>query len=173
MNKTFEWKYVWQFILLVAVQVLLLNRISLWGYLTPMLYIMFIMTLPFQTPRWIVVLSGFITGCCIDCFSGIYGVHAAATTLIAFLRPVIINMIPYSSNLEEHQLPTLWDMHIGWFAGYALLTSFLHQFMLFLLDSFSLANFLHLIWISFINSIFTTIILLTAQCLFYNSSKRY
>ena len=173
MNKNFVLKYVWQFLLLLAAQVLLMNRICLWGYLTPMLYVMFILTLPFQTPRWLVVLLGFAIGFGVDCFSGIMGVHAAATTLIAFMRPMIINLIPYNATLEEHQLPTLWDMHFGWFAGYTLLAAFIHQFMIFFLDSFSLVNFFHLILISVINSIFTTALILIVQCLFYNSSKRY
>ena len=121
----------------------------------------------------LVVLLGFAIGFGVDCFSGIMGVHAAATTLIAFMRPMIINLIPYNATLEEHQLPTLWDMHFGWFAGYTLLAAFIHQFMIFFLDSFSLANFFHLIWISLINSIFTTLLIMIVQGLFYNSSKRY
>ena len=173
MNKTFEWKYVWHFLLLLAAQVLLLDKICLWGYLTPMLYLLFVLTLPFQTPRWLVVLLGFAIGFGVDCFSGIMGVHAAATTLIAFMRPMIINLIPYNATLEEYQRPILWDMHLGWFLGYSLLSTFIHQIAFQFIEAFSLSNFFHIIWISIANSIFTTLCILVVQCLFYNNSKRY
>ena len=173
MNKNFEWRYVWQFFLLLLVQVLLMDKIALWGMLTPMLYLLYILTLPFRTPRWLVVLLGFVMGFCVDCFSGIMGVHAAATTFVAFLRPLVINLIPAKSTMEEHLRPILWDMHFGWFALYSLSMAFIHQFLLCFFDAFSLSGFFHLLWVSLLNALFTTVVIFIAQCLFYSASKRY
>lgn len=173
MNNTFVWKYVGQFVLLMLLQVLLLDKIALWGFLTPMLYILCILTLPFQTPRWLVVLLGFGVGLFEDCFTGIMGVHAAATTCIAFARPLIINLIPFNSTIEDHMRPILWDMHFGWFTAYSFIMCFIHQLLLFFFDAFSLAHCLHWIGASLLNSLFTVMLILVVQSLFYNSSKRY
>lgn len=172
MKNKIEWKYVWQFFLFWALQVFLVNYVSIWGFLTPMLYLLFILSLPFQTPRWLVVLSGFLLGFGVDCFSGMMGVHAAATTLVAFARPLLMQLVPHAP-IEEHMRPVLPDMHLGWYAGYAMLMSFIHQFFVFFLDAFSLANFGHLCWISLVNAFFTALVMVLVQCLFYSSSKRY
>ena len=44
-----------RFIFLVLLQVLILNNIQLSGYLNPFLYVLFILMLPFETPKWLVL----------------------------------------------------------------------------------------------------------------------
>lgn len=162
-----------QFILIVVLQVLLMDKISLWGYVTPMIYIMFILSLPFQTPKWLLVVLGFITGIIEDLFTGMTGIHAASTTLIAFLRPLVMKLITNKSTIEEHLRPILYDMHFPWYIVYSLILTFIHQFSIFFLDALSFVNFGRTLWIGAINTIFTVVLILLFQCLFYNESKRY
>ncbi len=170
--KNVDWKLVLQFLLIVVVQVLVLNSICLWGYVTPLLYLMFVLTLPFQMPSWLVVSSGFLMGMCVDLFSGVMGVHAASLTFVAFIRPLVMQLIPHAA-IEEHQRPILYDMHFPWFAGYTLVMALVHQFLVFFFDALSLACFGHLLVMTLLNALFTTFLILLVQCLFYNSSKRY
>ena len=81
------------FISLVLVQVLVLNYIQFSGYINPYIYVLFVLLLPVSTPRYAVVMLGFFIGLVIDIFSNTAGMHASATTFMAFVRPYVINLI--------------------------------------------------------------------------------
>ena len=53
------------FIVLVIAQALVFNHIHLFGYATPMPYVFVLLILRHGTPRWVYVLTGFVTGLCI------------------------------------------------------------------------------------------------------------
>ena len=75
---------IFSFILLVLVQVLVLNNIQFLGYIDPYLYILFILVLPVQMPRWFLLILAFALGITIDIFSNTLGMQAFATVFIAF-----------------------------------------------------------------------------------------
>jgi len=85
-----------RFLLLVLFQVLVLNNIEFLGFINPYLYILFILSLPVQTPRWFALLLAFVLGLTIDTFSNTMGMHAFASVLICFLRNGIINDAGYA-----------------------------------------------------------------------------
>ena len=68
---------------LVLFQVLLLNRISLFGYVTPLFYIWMIVRFDSSMSRFSVLLWAFFLGILIDCFSGTPGLNAASATFLA------------------------------------------------------------------------------------------
>ena len=129
-----HWKYVLHFVLIMLVQVLFFNNICLWGYVVPMVYLMFVLCVPFQTPAWLVVASGFLMGMFMDLCSGVMGVHAASLTVVAFIRPLVMQMVPHTA-IEEHMRPILYDMHFPWFASYTFLMAFIHQMLVYFFDS--------------------------------------
>ena len=65
-----------QYIVLVFFQVLILDKISLFGIATPMIYVLFILNLPMNTSRWLTLLASFFIGISIDIFSGQTGIHS-------------------------------------------------------------------------------------------------
>ena len=82
-----------RFVLLVIAQVLVINHIRLGGYVHPYIYLIFVMLLPINMSGWQLLLSGFGIGLTIDLFMGTLGMHAGATTLMAFCRPTIIRLV--------------------------------------------------------------------------------
>lgn len=68
------------FALLCVVQALVLNHIHLFGCATPLLYIYFIMLFRRNTQPWIILVSSFLLGLCIDTFSNTPGVSSGAAT---------------------------------------------------------------------------------------------
>ncbi len=54
-------RYLFNFVMLILLQVLLLNNLQFSGYVNPYLYVLFIITLPFSTPKWLLLVLGFIT----------------------------------------------------------------------------------------------------------------
>jgi len=127
-----------RFIVLVLVQVLILNKIQLSGYINPYLYILFILLLPFNTPRWLLLLTGFILGLTIDLFSNPLGMHAAATVFIAFLRPWVINIISTEDETEQAYQPGIRTMGFTWFVSYSLILVLMHHTVYFYLEIFRL-----------------------------------
>ncbi|MCS5551365.1 MAG: rod shape-determining protein MreD, partial [Gammaproteobacteria bacterium] len=91
MNKGFQ--HIVRFIILVAIQVLVLNNVQISGYLNPYVYILFIMLLPPKLPKALVLILAFVMGFTIDIFSDSYGIHTAASVLLAYIRPSILSLV--------------------------------------------------------------------------------
>ena len=161
------------FICLLVLQIFVLNRICLWGVITPMIYIVFIFTLPFNTPKWLVVLLGFFCGFFVDIFCGTLGFHALASLVIAFLRAGIIRIIPLRTEREEHQLPILYDMKLGWYIRYAFCLTFIHHFVYYFADVLSFHNFAKLMLVVSANTACSLLCILLLQVLAYKPSRRY
>ena len=135
MNKTAL--QIIRFIVLVLFQVLVINHIRLGGYVHPYIYLIFIMLLPFNTPKWQLLVLGFLLGLTIDLFTGTPGLHAGATTLMAFCRPSIIKLVSGNQKFENVQEPNLRQLDGIWIFRYVLCMVLVHHFTLFFLESFS------------------------------------
>ncbi len=135
MNKTML--QIIRFVVLVLFQVLVINHIRLGGYVHPHIYLIFIMLLPFNTPKWQLLVLGFVLGLSIDLFTGTPGLHAGATTLMAFCRPSIIKLVSGNLKFENIQEPSLGQIDGMWMFRYVLCMVFVHHFALFFLESFS------------------------------------
>ncbi|KWW25354.1 MAG: rod shape-determining protein MreD [bacterium F082] len=135
MNKTVL--QIIRFVVLVLFQVLVINHIRLGGYVHPHIYLIFIMLLPFNTPKWQLLVLGFVLGLSIDLFTGTPGLHAGATTLMAFCRPSIIKLVSGNLKFENIQEPSLGQIDGMWMFRYVLCMVFVHHFALFFLESFS------------------------------------
>ena len=136
MNKTAL--QIIRFVVLVLLQVLVINHIRLGGYVHPYIYLIFIMLLPFSTPKWQLLVLGFALGLSVDLFTGTPGLHAGATTLMAFCRPSIIKLISGNQKFENIPEPNIGQLGGIWFLRYALLMVLIHHFALFFLESFSI-----------------------------------
>ena len=86
MNNNF---YIWTLVL-VLLQVLLFNNIELAGLINPYFYVYIILIMPLSLNVSIQLLIAFFAGLIIDVFSNTWGMHAAATTLVAFIRPYLL-----------------------------------------------------------------------------------
>jgi len=86
-------KNIGRFVFLILFQVLILNNIQFSGYINPYFYIYFILLLPFETPRWLLLLSAFLLGLSLDAFTNTFGLNASACVLMAFARPFVISAI--------------------------------------------------------------------------------
>jgi hypothetical protein len=112
-----------------------LNKIPhLHRYITPYVYYLFILWLPFSVSRQWLLLIGFLTGLTLDYFSMTPGLHAAACTLVAYVRPLIIGILTPKDNTEfNYREPSPRAMQWTPYAVYVLVLTLLHHgYMLFL-----------------------------------------
>lgn len=160
-------KYFSMFVVLVLLQMLLLNNIQFSGYVNPYLYILFVMLLPFETPRYLLLLLGFFIGLSIDVFSNTPGMHASATTFLAFIRPAIIRLISSRDSLEVNTPPRLINMGVGWFLRYTIILVLAHHIFLFYIEVFTFEGFFHTLTRSLLSSAFTIIMIIISQFLVF------
>ena len=154
-----------KFIFLVLIQVLILNRLSIGGVIHPMLYILFIITLPFETPRWLIIALGFIMGLTIDFFSDTLGIHAASTTFLAFVIPIIWRLLSSHDGYELGESPQINVQGIKWFLRYAIVVSLIHNITFFFIEAFSLEFFFSTLWSATLNTLFTVVLIILSQLL--------
>jgi len=135
-------KNIIRFFIFILVQVYVLFKIPhLHRLITPYLYFLFILWLPFSIPRFWQLVIGFLTGLTLDFFTGQLGFHAAACTLIAYVRPFVINILsPKDSSEFNYREPS--PRALGWtpYAIYALVLTFLHHGYLVFLQWLSFGN---------------------------------
>jgi rod shape-determining protein MreD len=153
-----------RFVLLVLFQVLVLNNIEFLGYVNPFLYILFILSLPAHTPRWLTLLLAFVLGLTIDAFSNTMGMHAFATVLAAFLRGGIINLF---ISIEEGNNPTpsFHSFGLSAYLKYIFVMILIHHATLFILEAFSFLNFWILSTKIILSSLITILLIVGFQLL--------
>jgi len=130
-----------RFLVVILFQVLLMDNVMINGYMVPYVYLLFILLMPFETPRWIQLLSGFMLGIGIDLFENTLGMHTAATVLIAFVRPYLLNLLAPRDGYEPETFPRIHYYGFLWFLKYTLIIVVIHHLMLFYLEVFQLKEF--------------------------------
>lgn len=170
MNKGY-FKHIIRFIFLVLFQVLVLNNIQLGGYLNPYFYVLFILLLPFETPRWLLLISAFFLGFAVDIFENTMGINVAASVLMAFLRPYVIQMISSEKEYEPGLEPGIKDLGFSWFISYSSILVFVHHFALFYLEVFRFSEFFTTFYRVLASTVFTMVLIILSQYLFYKQKK--
>lgn len=160
-----------RFFIVLILQILVFNNIQLSGDINPFFYVLFILLLPFETPRWLLLISSFLLGLTVDIYSHSYGMHAAASVFIAYLRPGIFRFIHSKKEYETGLLPTMGHLGFTWFLTYASLMIFIHHFIYFFLEVFRFGNFLNTFSRVIFSSIATIIIIIAQQFLFFKERK--
>lgn len=161
-----------RFIILIPLQVLVLDNINLGGYVNPYLYVLFILMLPIEISGWALLFFSFLIGLGVDMFSGTPGMHAAASTFIAFLRPLIIRSIGVSRDIEPGLEPSIRTMGFTWFFTYALIMVFIHHFTLFLIEVFRISGLWSVFLRTLYSTLFTLALIIIVQYLFGRQSRK-
>jgi cell shape-determining protein MreD len=164
-------KNIGRFIFLILFQVLILNNIQFSGYINPYFYIYFILLLPFETPRWLLLLSAFLLGISLDAFTNTYGLNASACVLMAFVRPFVISAISTGTEFMIGHSPSLKNQGMKWFAYYSILLVLIHHFALFYLEIFRFNEFFQTLLRVLLSSVFTLLLIFLAEYLSYPTEK--
>jgi rod shape-determining protein MreD len=171
MNNKFIFTNSIRFVLLIALQVLLLNELP-FGSAYLMIYPMTILLLPVSSPRLVVLLLAFFTGLIIDVFSNGGGLHTASLTAIGYLRIYILDTFQPRSGWDKLDVPNLSQQGVTWFFYYSLIFFSIHHFIYFFLEVFSFANFFSTIFKT-IFSLCGSLIIVWVISLFFLRNNRY
>lgn len=127
------------FIGLVLLQVLILNNVHIAGYATPFLYIYLILKFESDVSRNALMLWAFFLGLMVDILSDTPGMNAAATVMLAFLRPTFLRLFVPRDTLDG-LVPAIRTMGVFSFLKYLIVSVFVHHGMLLSIEFFSLAH---------------------------------
>ncbi len=160
---------IFRFIFLVLFQSVILNNIELGGYINPYLYVLFILLLPFETPKGVLLILAFFIGLSVDMFSNTMGVHASASVFMAYCRPHVLKLVAPRDGYDAETKPTIKSLGFRWFLVYASFLIFAHHIFLFFIEVFRFSEFFLTLWRVILSSILTIILVLLSQFLFYKS----
>lgn len=127
------------FLILCLAQVLVLNRINLFGCATPFLYVYFILMFRRGHPRWAVLLWSFMLGLCVDIFSNTPGVAASSCTITALLQPYVLNLFMTRDSADDLK-PCMATLGTAKYLCYALVLTFVYTILFFTTEAFSFFN---------------------------------
>jgi rod shape-determining protein MreD len=162
-----------RFILFILVQVFVLFKIPpLHRFITPYLYYLYILWLPFNMPRLSLTSIGFLFGLCLDYFTETPGLHAAACTLIAYVRPFVINLLISKEGADKsYASPSIRSM--GWapYATYVLVLTLLHHTYLVFLEWMSFGSFIYFVGKVIATTGISLLLILVTELLFFRNEK--
>ena len=161
-----------RFVLLVLLQVLLFSNMHLWGYVTLYPYLLFLLLLRVDINKTNLLLLGFFTGLVIDLFQNTMGMQAAASTLLVFARPAVLNFYFKKVEFTPREEPGISRLGFTGFFKYAFTLALIHNLFLFFLEAFSFTGFFFIIERALLNSMATVVLILILEMLFSRKKKR-
>jgi hypothetical protein len=161
-----------RFILLVLLQVLIVQNIHLGSYVILFPYILFILLLPFEMPKLLVLLAAFFTGLVIDMFYDTAGIHAAVCTLLGYSRHYVLKLLAPREGYDPGLAPTIQSMGPVWFITYSATMIFIHHLFFFYLEIFRFNEFFSTLLRVFLSTIGSFIFIYVIQFLFSRTYKK-
>lgn len=160
-----------RFVLLVLLQVLVLNNIQLGGLINPYAYVLVILSLPIETPRWLTLLVGVVLGLSIDVFTRTLGMHMTATVFLAFLRPIVLQYMAPRDGYEYGTTASIRDHGYLWYLTYAGILILLHHLFLFFVEAFEFENFFRTGLKAILSSLVTLVLVVILQMFTVNRKQ--
>jgi rod shape-determining protein MreD len=166
-------KNIIRFILFILVQVFILSHMPpLHRFVTPYLYYLYILWLPFSLSRMSLTFIGFVFGLCLDYFLKTPGLHAAACTLIAYVRPFVIGMLISQEGADKNYIaPSFVSMGLAPYGTYVLVLTVLHHSYLVLLEWMTFGNFVYFVGKVVASTAVSLLLVFLTEILFYRKQK--
>lgn len=125
-------------LILLLLQVLLFNHLSLGGLCHPYIYIIGLICMPLM-PRWLEMLIAALVGLLMDCVCSSLGIHVAACVLMAYLRPLLVAAMVQDAERVVQDI-TASSIGYGQFIRLAVILCLLHHAVVFTMDAWTLSG---------------------------------
>jgi len=146
------------FAVLVLVQVLIFNQMNLFGFINPMIYLLFLILYRFDQNQTLFIIMGFLTGFMIDILSQTGGANTIASLSVSYLRPFIIrNTFGISAELLKSFNSDLRTINKSIFLVSFV---FIHHLIYFFVLYFSWDAILLILKGTFLTTLFSLILIL-------------
>ncbi len=132
------------FLILILLQVWVFNQIHLFGVAIPLVYIYFVIKLPSEMNRSLVLALSFFLGLTIDMFSYTLGMSALASTAAGFSRYYSLKLFS-PRDMPDIYIPSIRTLGVPVFLRYAGAVVLLHQVIYFITESLSMFDIVALL----------------------------
>ena len=151
----------------ILLQVLFLNNINLFGYINPFLFLVLLIRIPEENPKWSILFYAFLIGIILDIFEGNLGVHSSSLVFIAYLKPYLYQLVIPAKSIDERDYFTLQKVGLKNFSTYSFIIIFAHNSLLFMLKHSYQIDITFVFMKIVLSSIITFIIILIYQLFNY------
>lgn len=153
-----EWlRQIGKWFVLMALQVLVFNRLNIAGLCCPMVYILFLINLPVPINRTGEMFVGVAAGLMMDIWCNSLGVHIAACVALCFLRPLLLK-----NRVQEMErvMGEVCGRTIGYreYTQCAIVLTLVHHLLVFSLGMWDIGNW----WIVVLQTLISSAITLLA-----------
>ncbi len=136
MSKHRIWRVV-GIVVVVVLQILMCNRIALWGVATPFVLMYLFLKVPSGLNAHLFMTFAFFVGLLVDIFTNTPGVYALASVTVAFLHNPLLTRIQYRDRGEEKYVPSFASLGVWRYMLYAFSLTLIFCTVLFWAESFS------------------------------------
>lgn len=150
------------FLVFVLAQTMVLGRIHLFGYATPLLYVYFVVKFPRSYPKWGILLWSFAMGLVIDVFFNTPGLAAASLTLIGAIQPYLFEIFVPRDSVENLR-PSIRTIGIIKYLYYIVVLVVLYCLVFFSLETFTYFDWIELLKHVAGSSAITLVLILTFE----------
>jgi rod shape-determining protein MreD len=166
-------KNIIRFVLFIFVQVFVLFQVNpLHQFIVPYLYFLYILWLPFNTPRISLTFIGFIFGLSLDYFTKTPGLHAAPCALIAYLRPFLVNILIRQEGAEQNYAsPSVTSMGFVPYTIYVFILTLIHNGYLVFLEWIQFGSFIYFVGKVLASTGVSLLLIFVTEILFFRKEK--
>lgn len=162
-----------RFVLFILVQYYVLFQIRpLHQFVVPYVYYLYVLWLPFSMGRMTLMFVSFVFGLTLDYFTQTPGLHAAACTLLAYVRGFVVNiLIPQEGAEQNYRSPS--PVSMGWapYAIYVLVLTLVHHIYLVFLEWLQFGSFLFFLGKVLATTGISLMLVLITELLFFRKEK--
>lgn len=160
------WRIIGRFVLLMAIQLVVLNHVYLGGYVMPMLYVLFVLMLPTDMGRIPMLLTAFGTGFLVDVMNNMLGFHALACTLLAMMRILFADRILTRGEPVTIEVPSIYTVTPQYFISYLMLMLGMFYLVFFTIELFGFRSFGGVVLATVASTVVTTLMAVLYQYIF-------
>ena len=150
------------FFLFVLAQAVVLGRIHLFHYATPLLYVYFVLGFERNYPKWALLLWSFAMGLVIDIFTNTPGLASASLALVAAVQPYYLELfVPRDS--AENLKPTIQTLGPSKYSTYVIPLTLLYCVVFYSLEFFNFFNWLQWLFCVVGSTVITLVFIYTFE----------
>lgn len=140
---------------------------SPFNYGSFIIYPLFILLLPINTTRSLVIITAFLLGLSVDIFYDSPGVHASACVFTSYLRAFVLKILaPVEGYKHMDGSPSVFNVGFIWFATYSSILVFLHLLFYFSVDAFTFVYFIEILLKTVVSFLFSIGLYILHQLIF-------